>query len=57
MLIDYFEPEDIIVVDRQAGQSTFTRLEEEPLKIWLEGYSLGTLWEKNVFGGKPQYEV
>jgi len=34
-------------------QSVFRRVEEEKLSSWLEEYSLGELWEKNVIGGRP----
>jgi predicted ATPase len=52
-LLDEFEASDVIVVDRENGQSIFRRLEEEKLSSWLEEYSLGELWEKNVIGGRP----
>jgi len=52
-LIDNFEAEDIIVVDRKDGASTFERLSSERLQEWLKDYSLGELWEKNIFGGRP----
>jgi len=52
-LIDLFAPEDVIVVDRSGGQSTFTRPSAESLKEWLDEYSLGQLWMKNVLGGRP----
>lgn len=52
-LLDEFEAHDVIVVDRENGQSVFRRLEEEKLTSWLEEYSLGELWEKNVIGGRP----
>lgn len=52
-LIDNFTPKDIIVVDRKDRQSVFTRLNENDLKEWLETYSLGELWDKNVIGGRP----
>ena len=56
-LVNEFEPEDIIVVDRKEvdfkSESTFTRLEEEKLKDWLERYSIGELWDKNIIGGRP----
>jgi predicted ATPase len=55
-LIDHFEPEDIIVVERQKGESTFNRLNKADLKVWLDDYSLGELWQKNVFGGRPARE-
>ncbi|HEY9866991.1 MAG TPA: AAA family ATPase [Candidatus Obscuribacterales bacterium] len=52
-LIDCFAPEDIIVVDRKPRASEFKRLDPEPLKDWLEEYSLSELWNKNIFGGRP----
>lgn len=52
-LVNQFEPEDLVVVDRSNGESLFRRLSAEDTKDWLEGYSLGELWEKNVFGGRP----
>jgi predicted ATPase len=55
-LIDHFEPEDIVVVERQNGESIFKRLNRADLKVWLEDYSLGELWQKNVFGGRPARE-
>jgi len=52
-LIDNFEPEDIITVDRKEGQSVFQRQSSETLKDWLTEYSIGDLWNKNVIGGRP----
>lgn len=52
-VVDAFAPEEVIVVHRQAQASTLQRLSSETLHEWLEEYSLGALWEKNVFGGGP----
>jgi predicted ATPase len=52
-LIDHFELEDIVVVDRPDRESEFKRLNPDQLHEWLEEYSLAELWEKNVFGGRP----
>lgn len=53
-LVDELEkPADVIVVDRTEGQSTFKHLDEGSLKSWLDDYSLGELWKKNVLGGRP----
>jgi len=53
-LVNEFDIEDLIVVDKQNGASTFKRLEKNNLKEWLEEYSLGELWKKNLLGGRPQ---
>jgi len=52
-LINEFSPEDIIVVERKIRESTFTRQSSESLESWLEEYTLGQLWEKNIIGGRP----
>lgn len=53
-LVNSFDPEDIVVTDRdEQGATTLHRLEAGPLANWLQEYSLGELWEKNVLGGKP----
>lgn len=55
-LLDFFEPQDVIVVDRKDGASSFRRLDKAELTEWLEQYSLGELWQKNVFEGGPAHE-
>ena len=52
-LISKLAPEDVVVVNRKDGASTFTRLNEENLKDWLEDYELGDLWKMNILGGRP----
>ncbi len=52
-IVDRLEPEDIIVAQRHGSETQFTRLDATRLESWLEEYSLGELWEKNVLGGRP----
>ena len=51
--LDNFEPEDVIVVDRTGGSSVFSRPDTGKLNTWLDEYSLGEVWEKNVLAGGP----
>jgi predicted ATPase len=53
-LIDQMAPEDIVVIERSGRSSTMRRLDPELLAEWLEEYSLGELWLKNILGGRPQ---
>ena len=50
-LLDEFSIDDLIVVERQDGVSVFNRLNENDFSYWLEDYSVGELWDKNVLGG------
>lgn len=52
-LVNNFAPSNILVCDREDGQSVFKRLDTNDLSIWLNEYNIGTLWEKNVIGGRP----
>ncbi len=51
VLINYFSIDDIIIVNRKDEQSNFERLQEQDFKVWLEDYSVGDLWIKNVLQG------
>ncbi len=53
-LVNQFGPEEIVVVDRKEGQSTFERRTAKDLENWLDNYGMGDLWEKNLLGGRPQ---
>jgi predicted ATPase len=52
-LMNQFEIDDLIVVERVDGASEFIRPDRERLGEWLNEYSLGELWEKNLIGGRP----
>lgn len=52
-LLDQFEAEDVVVVDREGPESKFRRLDSAQLDEWLAEYCLSELWEKNVLGGGP----
>jgi predicted ATPase len=56
-LIDCFDPEDIVTVDRseEEKQSIFRRLETKPLRKWLEEYSLGDLWQRNIINSAQPF--
>ncbi len=53
LLLDHFEPNDVLVAGLEQGATSLHRLDRENLEEWLEDYSLGQLWEKNAFGGRP----
>lgn len=53
-LLEQFTVDDVAVVERSSRGTVVQRPEREALDEWLEDYSLGELWEKNVLGGRPQ---
>ena len=52
-LVNEFSIDDLIVVERKQGESVFCRYREREFKDWLEEYTVGELWQKNILGGRP----
>lgn len=54
-LVNHFEPDDVITVDQTNGESRFKRLVKDELTEWLDDYSIGELWQRNIIqGGQPK---
>jgi predicted ATPase len=53
-LVNEFSIEDLIIVESEEGATVFKRLQAEDFQTWLEEYSTGELWEKNLLGGRPR---
>jgi len=52
-LVNNFELTDLVVIDRIGRSSEFKRPDSESLQAYLEDFSTGQIWEKNVIGGRP----
>lgn len=52
-LLDEFQAEDVLVVERNGRASEFHHLPGQDLQRWLAEYSLGELWNMNLLGGRP----
>jgi predicted ATPase len=52
-LLNAFDIGDVVVVDRHQSGSVLRRPDANGLAQWLEDYSLGELWNKNLLGGRP----
>lgn len=52
-VLDEFEPEDVLVVERSGRSSVFRRLSRVDLEMWLNEYTLSELWDMNLLGGRP----
>lgn len=53
LFLDHFESEDVLTVSCASGVTTFQHHTEDELAHWLESYTLGEVWEKNIIGGGP----
>jgi predicted ATPase len=54
-LVNHFSADDIITVDQTGGETSFNRLKEEDFSQWLDEYSIGDLWQREIIkGGQPQ---
>ena len=53
-LLDRLGIEDIVVAERVAGSTTLERLDVRDLGSWLDDYSIGDLWLKNLIGARPK---
>ena len=52
-LVDCFTPDDILIAEKDNGETQITRPDTEELKDWLKDYTLGEIWRKNIMGGNP----
>lgn len=52
-LLNQLTPAEVIVVEREGEATVLHPLSEMDQKNWIEEYSLGDLWEKNVLGARP----
>ncbi len=53
LLVDAFDIAEILVVEMQTGETCIRQCTEEQYKEWLNDFTTGELWQKNVLGGRP----
>lgn len=52
-LVNNFELDDLVVIDRKGRNSEYHRPDSVSLQVYLEEFSTGQIWEKNIIGGRP----
>ena len=52
-LVNNFELSDLIVINRNGRNSEYERPDVEGLAVYLDEFSTGQIWEKNIIGGRP----
>ena len=53
IFVDFFDPEALVVLDLDGGKTLVRRPAELDLGQWLEEYTTGEIWRKNLIGGRP----
>ncbi len=54
ILVDAFNLDEIIVLDLEEGRTKIReKLDPERYRAWLEEFTTGDLWRKNLLGGRP----
>ncbi len=52
-LVSKLTPEQVVVTEKQEGQTKLSTLPRENLAKWLQEFNLGELWLAGHFGGRP----
>ena len=52
-LVNNFELDDLVVIERKGRCSEYKRPDTEALEVYLEEFTTGQIWEKNIIGGRP----
>ena len=53
LLVDSFDLNEIFVLDLEDGQTKVRKLCKSDYRHWLDEYTTGELWQKNLLGGRP----
>ena len=53
-LLNHFAVDNIVVVDRQEGQTTAGRPDVKQLEVFLDDYTTGEMWEMSLLGAGPR---
>lgn len=53
LLVDAFGLDEIVVLELRDGRTEVRQLDKNDYEAWLNEYSTGELWQKNLLGGRP----
>ena len=53
LLVDAFDLDQVFVLEMREGRTELHRPKADPLQAWLDDFSVGELWQKNLLGGRP----
>ena len=53
LLVDAFDLDEVFVLEMRDGRTKLTSPDSAQLQTWLDAFSVGELWQKNLLGGRP----
>ena len=53
LLVDAFSLDEIVVLELRGNHTEARQLDSEGYEHWLEDFTTGELWQKNILGGRP----
>lgn len=53
LLVDAFALDEVFVLELRDGRTELQPPAPDQLRTWLDEFSLGELWQKNLLGGRP----
>ena len=53
LLVDVFDLDQVFVLEIEDGRTELRRPDADQLRTWLDEFSVGELWQKNLLGGRP----
>ena len=53
LLVDAFDLDDVIVLELRDGRTEVNERNGDEFQTWLDEYSTGEMWQKNLLGGRP----
>ncbi len=53
LLVDAFGLDEIVVLELHDKRTEVRRLDADDYRIWLDDFTTGELWQKNLIGGRP----
>lgn len=53
LLVDAFGLDEVFVLEAREGRTKLHPPDADRLRSWLDEFSVGELWQKNLLGGRP----
>ena len=53
LLVDAFDLDQVFVLELRDGRTELRTPDADQLRTWLDEFSVGELWQKNLLGGRP----